>query len=110
MSTRCNRASALVWMGSVLIGIGILLSVLQWILTAYLVLHGRADDVHSGVLPRSLDVNAPIGSGKCITISHPGLVLAALGTIHHVAAECLLTRWGARTLVRVVRARRRLWR
>ncbi|MDI1482731.1 hypothetical protein QHF84_39280 [Polyangium sp. y55x31] len=93
-------------MGSVLIGIGILLSVLQWILTAYLVLHGHAGDVESDV-PPSFGVSAPIGNNRCITISAPGLVLAALGTIHHVAAECVLTRWGARALVRVAIARRR---
>lgn len=110
MTTRCDRTGALVWMGSALIGIGVLLSVLQWILTAHLVLHGRAGEVEGCVLPPSFGVNAPIGSGKCITISHPGLVLAALGTIHHVAAECLLTRWGARALVQVAKARRRLRR
>ncbi|TKC98743.1 hypothetical protein [Polyangium fumosum] len=106
MTTRCARAGALAWMGSVLIGIGILLSILQWALTAYLVLHGRGGEIESGVLPRTLDVNAPIGGGKCITISYPGLVLAALGTIHHVAAECLWTRWGSRVVRRVSKARR----
>lgn len=106
MNTRCARARTLAWIGSALIGIGVVLSVLQWALTAYLVLHGRESEVESGILPRSLDVNAPIGGDKCITISYPGLILAALGTIHHVAAGCLWTRWGARVVRRVSKARR----
>jgi len=53
----------------------------------YVLLTGRVSEreATSAFPSRSIDVRAPAGGGIGLTTTYPGLVLAALGTLLHVA-------------------------
>jgi hypothetical protein len=74
--------------GSILVYVGIVLTVAQWLLVILLVLFGTPEtgDAQRLLGARTFDVKAPGGFEAGLKTTYPGLILAALGVVLHVTA------------------------